>query len=300
MTCANVGHKAWLRRPDQNWEGPFRVVDCAQQNDIYSATVHKAEVVEVGWKTAVRWGLNEKWREEGVEVLLVDPRSHPQTGRPVWFPGWWEYFLEFADFREARPLYQAPSTWRIEGEWVTFLEAQPPPQPTETLMPTKTPTFIPTATPTQLPPPTVSAIVEKQEDMMFEEMLNAIWMQYGGVITTLLVLIAADLVLGILAAVKAGEFKWKEIGRFYQTKVVPILGGYVVVVVAVRFADPEAMGDFIETVGPGLETAARVLAIGTLVASVVGHLQFLGIIPGLVNGALEKVGLPQPKSGDYG
>jgi hypothetical protein len=122
--------------------------------------------------------------------------------------------------------------------------------------------------------------------MFLEELLTAIWEAYGAVIQTLIALIIADLLLGVLLAIKKGEFKFEELGRFYQTSVIPILGGYLIVALVVHFVDAEVMGGFVGTFGPALETAARILAIATLAGSLITKLRDIGIIPKGISQAL--------------
>jgi len=43
---------------------------------------------------------------------------------------------------------------------------------------------------------------------------------------TILVLILLDLATGVMAAIRAGVFKWKELVRFYRTNVLPYVLGY--------------------------------------------------------------------------
>jgi len=57
MTCGNLGQTVWLQRPGHEWEGAFLVVDCARRNDLYGITVYQEEVIEVDFRTALRWGM---------------------------------------------------------------------------------------------------------------------------------------------------------------------------------------------------------------------------------------------------
>ena len=57
LTCGDLGKSVWIKRPDHNFEGPFLVVDCARRNDLYGITVHREEVVEVDFNTALKWGM---------------------------------------------------------------------------------------------------------------------------------------------------------------------------------------------------------------------------------------------------
>jgi hypothetical protein len=121
MSCADVGLPLWIDR-GYGYEGPFLVVDCPQLDDVYSVAVHREEVVEVGWDTAERWGV----QDGGWQVTVS--RVPPQQARhilPVRLRPW---FLERVDFYpraesvtlDPKPIYRGPSTWRLYGEWKTF------------------------------------------------------------------------------------------------------------------------------------------------------------------------------------
>ena len=65
MSPTDIGKTAWIRGPN-GWEGPFLVVDCAQRDDIWPIVRYRREVVEVGWETKERWGL-----ESPIDVEVV-------------------------------------------------------------------------------------------------------------------------------------------------------------------------------------------------------------------------------------
>jgi len=119
MSCADVGLPYWVNR-GYGWEGPFLVVDCAQLDDVYSVIVHREEVVEVGWETAERWGIQDGgWQ---VTVSRVPPGRLPEA---VILAAWFQKRVEFYERAllvtlDARPIYRSPSTWRINGTWQTF------------------------------------------------------------------------------------------------------------------------------------------------------------------------------------
>ena len=84
MTCGLLGEPVWLRRPGYEWEGPYRVVDCARRNDLYGLITYWGDSVEVDWKTARRWGMVSgtwenwtvnAWMIRGVLTSHVDPGS---------------------------------------------------------------------------------------------------------------------------------------------------------------------------------------------------------------------------------
>lgn len=152
-SCADVGLEVWLKpfviyrdgEPvEARWEGPYLVVDCAQRSDIYGVVVHRGEVVEVGFETARRWGMAdyggsryvvEHWKLPLVQVSKVHPVYLPEdVFYPGWhspdelvhLPSWWKEVVRFSDRRGQRPLYRYPSTWRINGEWITYEQPRLP------------------------------------------------------------------------------------------------------------------------------------------------------------------------------
>ena len=129
MSPADIGLTVWLKRPGHDWEGPFLVVDAAARGDIYPIVVHWNDAVEVGYKTAVSWGMVEngqvkKWMIEDVEISKIHPRhlwNYPRIEYRSWFLS---NFKADTTFTFGTPLYLPPSTWRINGEWVTFTQPQ--------------------------------------------------------------------------------------------------------------------------------------------------------------------------------
>jgi hypothetical protein len=141
---------------------------------MYGAVVIRAEVIEVGFKTALRWGMvegstsdwrNLVWRLEDVQVSKLPPEHI--TGEPVRLREWWLDRLEFVSRSEygielrngwTRLRYTAGNTWKLKGEVVTFGQPVPPatatPEPTtlaitpaRTMEATSTSQIIPSATP---------------------------------------------------------------------------------------------------------------------------------------------------------
>lgn len=126
MSCHHIGDTVWLKRHDQPglpWEGPFLVADCPRRGDTYSAVVFTGEVVEVGWTTAVRWGL-ARWvggdRRYAVKAWSVPvsvwigerpPPAPPRTPSAYRFRGYWLDRAEFANRWERRPIFVPPDDW---------------------------------------------------------------------------------------------------------------------------------------------------------------------------------------------
>jgi len=93
MSPSDIGRVIWIRYNDI-WEGPFLSVDTAQQNHMCQAIQTRGEIVEVGYKTAERWGMTDwpdvhEWKTD-VEVSLVPPVFLDAFDlESVDFPEWW-------------------------------------------------------------------------------------------------------------------------------------------------------------------------------------------------------------------
>jgi hypothetical protein len=130
-TCADLGLTYWIKGP-LGWEGPFLVVDCASRADLYGVIVHRDEVVEVGWETAYRWGMQtggwdvvvSKYPPEWADLMHAEDLSD-------WFIERATYFAPSnLGVIEPRPIYRPPSTWRLDGEtWTTFVQPEIPEWP---------------------------------------------------------------------------------------------------------------------------------------------------------------------------
>jgi len=80
-------------------------------------------------------------------------------------------------------------------------------------------------------------------------------------VRTLVGLIVLDVVLGIAAALRSGEFNWQEVGRFYTSMVLPMILGFAAVWFVTPYLVADLLGDYSQILGEGLV----VLAWGTLV-----------------------------------
>ena len=124
LTCREMGYPVWLKRPGYGWEGPFLVADCAAQGDLYTAVVHRGEVVEVGYETALRWGMieNHQSRIEGVEVLSMKGLwgwGNPYS-EPIVLKDWLISIYETVPAQEPLPYYDPENCWRIKGVWYEY------------------------------------------------------------------------------------------------------------------------------------------------------------------------------------
>lgn len=122
MSCADIGLDYWINRGVEGWEGPFLVLDCPQTDDQWGIIVGREEVVEVGWATKERWGIDSPIN---VLVSRVAP-SESIHFIPTVLSDW---YLPLAEFYpralivdlDPRPVYRYPRTWRIDdANWVTY------------------------------------------------------------------------------------------------------------------------------------------------------------------------------------
>ena len=130
MSPADIGKTVWINHPDLGWEGPYLVVDCAQQNHMYGVLVSRDEVVEVGYETAMRWGMvnNYKiheYRIDGVIVYVGETLPYYIEHASRWSRkfdidispvNYRQQFLDtviFTSRDEGRPIMVGPTTWKM-------------------------------------------------------------------------------------------------------------------------------------------------------------------------------------------
>jgi hypothetical protein len=127
MSCADVGQTVWIHRSwGVGWEGPYLVVDCAEWDDHWPVTVFRGEVIEVGYKTAKRWGMIDA-NEYARKVFVWKGVNKPQLVREE-ATKYVDWFLETATFLPdtygdfpRRPVFYPPHRWYMWGEWVDFV-----------------------------------------------------------------------------------------------------------------------------------------------------------------------------------
>lgn len=96
-------------------------------------------------------------------------------------------------------------------------------------------------------------------------------------VRAIVALIALDVLLGIAAALKSGEFDWQKIARFYQSNVVPYVLGYLAFYLAAKvIIDPTVLGDWADIVGESAITVAWAAILASLGNSILGHIKKLG------------------------
>jgi len=151
--CSEIGGYVWVKRPYNQdiigtgeWEGPFRVVDCAGILDLYNVVVRRKEVAEIGFQTAVDWTMikgltqtgewswDKKWDMRSwytdVMVSKINPKYLPDDLEPIVLSDWFAERATFYKTQEEwdnayKPLpktFNQVQSWRFEpnGEWVVF------------------------------------------------------------------------------------------------------------------------------------------------------------------------------------
>lgn len=127
-TCSSIGSPVWIKRDKSEWEGPYLVVDCAQRNDLYGIAVVREEAVEIDFNTAIKWGMVEQYPDYSWKTLkwnedVIVSRYPPECifGEPVNLKQWIEPRIEYAPWvNNLSVIYNPPSTWRVDGNWITF------------------------------------------------------------------------------------------------------------------------------------------------------------------------------------
>lgn len=101
--------------------------------------------------------------------------------------------------------------------------------------------------------------------------------KYAPLLILLLALVVADLLSGVLSALKRGVFKFSEVADVYRKNVVPKVGGWLVVTGLVEtLAHTANLPDLANTILLGVNTFGFYpLVVANLLASLVNNLQEL-------------------------
>lgn len=94
---------------------------------------------------------------------------------------------------------------------------------------------------------------------------------------TILALIFLDLVLGIAAALRTGEFQWSEVARFYKTTVIPVFLGYAAILAALPFLSASLLGESGTWLTEVASTLFWLAGISSLLSSIIKSIASLGI-----------------------
>lgn len=100
---------------------------------------------------------------------------------------------------------------------------------------------------------------------------------YGVYIGGLVLLIAADLILGIASALKRKVFDWQVVSNFYRTNIIPKLLGWVAVTL-LAYAASGPVGQLLgptvgQYFGPAAANGFYLAVVGSLLASIYSNYQ---------------------------
>ena len=118
MSPADIGKTVWLRKLHSRWEGPYLSVDASSRGDMWKNVMVGREVVEIGFRTAVRWNLVTsegeilEWQIENVEVYIGDNKPS-RVRNPISYTWWWSGKYELATRYEWHPIFIPPSSWNM-------------------------------------------------------------------------------------------------------------------------------------------------------------------------------------------
>lgn len=88
-------------------------------------------------------------------------------------------------------------------------------------------------------------------------------------------LIALDVILGAMRALREGDWDWGKLAQFYKTMVIPYLGGYLAFALVSQLVAPELLGDFGYLVGDAAVSLAWLALVGTLGNSILDNAKAL-------------------------
>lgn len=109
------------------------------------------------------------------------------------------------------------------------------------------------------------------------DLLTELSQKYAPLVVVLLALIVADLLSGVLSALKRGVFHWRELANVYRTNVIPKVGGWLVVTALVEtLAHTANLPDLANTILQGVNVFGFYpLVVADLLASLTLNLQEL-------------------------
>ena len=89
-------------------------------------------------------------------------------------------------------------------------------------------------------------------------------------------LILIDIVLGIAAALRTGQFDLNKLAAFYKTMIIPYTLGYIVLYVVITYVIPaEQLGQIGEPINEAAVTVAWSALLLTLLKSILGNFNSL-------------------------
>lgn len=135
--------------------------------------------------------------------------------------------------------------------------------------------------------------------------LSTLWANfieaYGMYLLGLVILVAADFLMGLGAALKQKKFDWAVLANFYRTNVIPKIVGWVALVIVSyavtgpvsKILGPVAAGYF----GPGMANVSYLALAGTMLASIYSNYQEISAPSPVVAPVVVAIPAPEKKEG---
>ena len=95
-------------------------------------------------------------------------------------------------------------------------------------------------------------------------------------VQTILGLIFVDVLLGIAAAIRLGEFDWRKLATYYETMVLPYLLGYLAFYTGAKVIVADLLGPQAYLVSEAMITMAWLTLIGSLAQRIIENAKRLG------------------------
>ena len=92
---------------------------------------------------------------------------------------------------------------------------------------------------------------------------------YAPYLETLLGLVILDVIFGVAAALRKGQFQWAAIANFYKSSVLPDVLGWLGLVIATYLVAPGLLGAYANIVSQSIVTLAWLTVVATLGLSII-------------------------------
>jgi len=123
--------------------------------------------------------------------------------------------------------------------------------------------------------------------MLTWETLNALFLTILPRMEWLVIAIILDLILGIAVALKMHEFQWQLVADFLESYGLKALGWLTLEVLAI-FPKELTGGIILE----GAAWIAYIAIVASVLGSILGHIEMVGIVQKKIGFLMERLGLP--------
>jgi len=112
MSPADIGQEVWIKGP-LGWEGPFIVCDCGVRGQVWEMVMVRGEVIEVGWRTASRWGLGP--HDGGWKTMVTVSKTGPYSRDPL--DNEWIRPVDYVKWFEDNAELEVCRIWVGDHDW---------------------------------------------------------------------------------------------------------------------------------------------------------------------------------------